>query len=311
MKPGLMKLGVGSYTLPWAVGVAGHPPPKRLSALALLEWAISAGVRAVQYCDNLPLTALGEAELEWLERTARHAGVELQVGTRGLEPGNLLAHLELARRLGSAFVRLVIDAPGDEPTPLKAVQRLKALEAPFQAAGVRLALENHDRFPARVLREMLEALGTDWTGICLDTVNSLGCGEDLSTLLEHLGPYTVNVHLKDYRVRRVASQMGFTVSGAPAGQGLLEVSNLLHRLPQCQSATLELWTPLEDTLEATLERERRWAQESLEYLRALPELSTLRSSHSNPPRPGSGAGDSTSSDSGPSDSGHPRQRSTL
>ncbi len=280
-----MTLGVGSYTLPWAVGVPGHAPESPLTAQGLLEWAVTQGARAVQYCDNLPLTRLEEAELSALERHAAEAQIQIELGTRGLEPHNLLAHLELARRFGSPFVRLVLDAGGAEPSPEEAVARLSPLEGAFRAAGVLLALENHDRFPAHILCEMLGELGQDWTGICLDTVNSLGCGEDVNTLLEHLAPLVLNLHVKDYRVRRVPSQMGFAVSGAAAGQGLLNVPALLERLPQCRSATLELWTPFEDSLEQTLETERRWARESLNYLRpvlnpAAPPYESPRSSSS-------------------------------
>jgi 3-oxoisoapionate decarboxylase len=277
-----LKLGVGSYTLPWAIGVAGQAPQRPLSALKLLEWAVHHGAEAVQYCDNLPLTQLEPAELDLLERLAHSTGLQIQVGTRGLEPQNLLVHLALAKRYASPpstpFVRLVIDSLGDEPTPEQAVARLKPLEPHFRNAGVKLALENHDRFPARVLRDMLEALGNEWTAVCLDTVNSLGCGEDIHTLLEHLGPRTLNLHVKDYSVRRIPSQMGFGVSGAPAGQGLLDLPSLLTQLPHCESVTLELWTPLEHSLEQTLEQERRWAGESLEYLRSLPPFENSRSS---------------------------------
>ena len=42
----------------------------------------------------------------------------------------------------------------------------------FRAAGIQLAVENHDRFPASVLARLVERLGPDQAGICLDTVNS-------------------------------------------------------------------------------------------------------------------------------------------
>ena len=101
----------------------------------------------------------------------------IELGTRGLAPQNLRANLRLAVRLGSPFLRLVLDSHGDEPGAEEAVSRLKPFMPEFADAGVKLALENHDRFPVRTLAWMVEQLGADQTGICLDTVNSFGALE--------------------------------------------------------------------------------------------------------------------------------------
>src|SRR4029434_5656635 len=105
---------------------------------------------------------------------ARDLRIDIELGTRGLEPENLRAHLCLATRFRSPFVRLVIDSHGDEPADGEAVARLRPLVPEFARAGVKLAIENHDRFPVRVLEQMVQQLGVAHAGICLDTVNSLG-----------------------------------------------------------------------------------------------------------------------------------------
>ena len=64
--------------------------------------------------------------------------------------------------------------------------------------------------------------------------------------------------------------LGFTVTGCPAGQGMLNVPWLLGEIRthgRCQSAILELWTPPADTVEETVAREAAWADESLAYLK--------------------------------------------
>jgi hypothetical protein len=66
--------------------------------------------------------------------------------------------------------------------------------------------------------------------------------------------------------------MGFTVEGRPAGKGHLNVPWLLRRLCLFSvdpNAILELWTPPEETLDATIAKEAAWARESVSFLRTL------------------------------------------
>jgi 3-oxoisoapionate decarboxylase len=265
-----VRLGVGSFTFTWAVGFPGAPSPRPLTALGLLEKAARLGVRVVQFCDNLSLTRLAPAELERFLEFARAGGISIQVGARGLDPGELLAHLEVAVRAGSPFVRLVIDAGDHRPSPAEAVAALRRILPRFERAGVKIAIENHDRFPAATLAGMVEDLGPDRAGICLDTVNSLGALQGPQAVLAALARYTVNLHLKDFTIERVASQMGFVVSGCPVGRGRLDVPGLLGALRAAGrdvDAIIELWTPPAGTPDDTLRREEEWAAESVRYLR--------------------------------------------
>ena len=112
--------------------------------------------------------------------------------------------------------------------------------------------------------------GRGHVGICLDTVNSMGVPEGPRHVVATLGPYTVNLHLKDFVVQRVPSMQGFVVEGRPSGEGMLDVPWLLgemQRYGRRCSAIVELWsTPLE-TPEKTIEREREWAMRSISNLR--------------------------------------------
>src|SRR6185503_10468118 len=77
--------------------------------------------------------------------------------------------------------------------------------------GLTLAIENHDRFPAAILRDVIEKVANDRIGICLDTANSLGSGEGIEAVADILAPFTVNLHIKDFLVERVPHKMGFTI----------------------------------------------------------------------------------------------------
>ena len=267
-----MKLGVGSYTYTWGIGVPGQPPGHPITALGLLQEAKTLGAGVVQICDNLPLTRLAPPELDEFAALARANHISVELGTRGLEAENLLAYLELARRFEAPFVRVVVDTPGVEPSPQETVTRLAPVAARFAAAGVRLAIENHDRFPAAALAEIVEGIGRDRAGVCLDTVNSFGALEGPEVVVNILAPYTLNLHVKDFTIRRVSSQMGFIVAGCAVGQGRLNIPWLLGQLRAAGrdvNAIIELWTPFGPTLEETIARERAWAAESVRYLRSF------------------------------------------
>jgi sugar phosphate isomerase/epimerase len=267
-----MRLGIGSYTYTWAAGVPGSPPARPLTALGLLEKAARLGVRVVQFCDNLSLARLPGDELDGCLAFARAKGIAVQVGTRGLDPDDIIAHLGIALRAGSSFVRLVVDGGWRRPTPAEAVSALRQVLPTFEKSRARIAIENHDRFPVRTLAAMVEELGPDRAGICLDTVNSLGALEGPRAVVETLAPYTLNLHLKDFVIERVPSKMGFVVEGRPVGSGRLDVPWLLGALRAAGrdvDAIIELWTPPAGSIEETLGREEEWAAESVRYLREI------------------------------------------
>jgi sugar phosphate isomerase/epimerase len=267
-----MKLGIGTYTFTWAVGVPGRLPPKPMTPIELLEQARELGVRVVQFCDNLPLVKLSPAELDAFHERVLHHGFEIELGTRGLDHGNLRANLALARRFRCSFLRLVIDSHGDEPSAEDTVRRLSQILPEFAVAGVKLAIENHDRFKCATLAWIIEKLGTNRAGICLDTVNSFGALEGPEQVVDILGRYTLCLHVKDFTIRRPAHAMGFLVEGCAAGRGRLDVPWLLRQLtPRANSfnAILETWVTPSDSLEETIARERAWAEEGICYLRPL------------------------------------------
>jgi sugar phosphate isomerase/epimerase len=265
-----MKLGISSYTYSWAVGVPGHPPTRPLDENGLLDKAREHGVSLLQIGDNLPLHTFDAARLDRLVRRAAHEGILLEVGARRLTLEHATEYIAIARRVGAKLIRFVIDDGDYHPEPATVTSTLRGV-APL-LRGLTLGIENHDRFPAATLRGMIEAAGSEHVGICLDTANSLGAGEGIEAVAAVLAPITVNLHIKDFWIERVPHRMGFTVSGRPAGKGMLNLPRLLDQLAphgRCQSAVLETWPPPEATLEATRAKEASWAAQSIEYLKPL------------------------------------------
>jgi len=275
-----MRLGISSYTYAWAIGVPEYPPARPLTATGLLDQAARLGVHLVQVADNLPLDRLSALQLEAFEQRAADLRVSLEVGTHGIHPHHLRTYLRLAERLRSPILRVVADTADHHPTEDEAVETIQGLLPEFERAGVCLAIENHDRFPAKTLARIIQRMDSPYVGICLDTVNSFGVLEGPEVVVETLGPWVVNLHVKDFVVQRASHKMGFTVEGRPAGQGQLNVPWLLQALrEQIQgrrgftsvqvepNAILELWTPPEQALSDTIAKEDAWAAASIEYLR--------------------------------------------
>jgi sugar phosphate isomerase/epimerase len=264
-----MRVALSSFTYTWEIGVPGYLPARPFGVFDLLRRTSSLGVNVLQIADNIPLDAMGAGELADFAAEAHERGVDIEVGTRGISEYRLRSYIEIAKVLGSPLLRVVVDSEGDHPTPSDALVRLKAFEGDFRENGVTLAVENHDRYSVAQLANLIHGLG-DWAGICLDTVNSFGALEGPAVVLETLAPLAVNLHIKDFVVRRSDHGMGFAIEGRPVGAGQLDIPavlTLLERYDRVDTGVIELWTPPEALIEDTIVKETRWAAESIEYLR--------------------------------------------
>lgn len=267
-----MKLGIGSYAYAWSIGVPGHRPDFPMDVFSFVKAAAALDVSLVQIADNLPLHKLQPEKLKQLIDFCRSLQVEVEVGTRGLYIDRVKQYLDIACQFKSPFLRLVVDDKGFEPEVDEIVQRVRNLLPTLKDKNIMLAIENHDRFRAKQLAQIVENTDPRWVGICLDTANSLGAGEGIGEAMEHLATYTVNLHIKDIRITRVSSNMGFMVSGCPAGEGVIDIPELLDTLsnnPNFFSVTLELWPDFREDLEHTISTEHIWVQQSIGYIKKV------------------------------------------
>ncbi|MBI1277479.1 MAG: TIM barrel protein [Anaerolineaceae bacterium] len=267
-----MKLGLGTYAYAWAIGIADYPPSQPMDAFAFIRRAAELGVHVIQIADNLPLHKLSANEQKALLSEANTLGIQFEVGTRGITPDNLQTYLGLAYQFGSPILRVVVDTADHHPSPDEAVKLLCLMMPEFERVGITLAIENHDRFKVRTLVDILQQVGSPNIGICLDTVNSFGAGEGPEAVVDGLGPYVVNLHVKDFSIRRHRHNLGFEIHGTPAGEGMLDMPWLLQELRQYMrdfNAILETWPPPEPNVAQTIVKEDAWVIQSVDYLRTM------------------------------------------
>jgi 3-oxoisoapionate decarboxylase len=265
-----MILGISSFTYGWAVGM--NPDNPKLSEFELLKRAEAYDLKCLQVGDNLPLHRLTESKLQELKIRIEENHTRLEVGARKLTEHHLQRYLEICKFLKAPLLRFVVDSEDYQPSRHTIISIVENIVPELKENGITLGIENHDRFKARELAGIMDAVGDDSVGICLDSVNSIGAGEGLEWVTELLAPYTVNLHIKDFRIQRFQHKMGFIVTGAPAGTGMLDVSKIINKLSsfgRCQSAILEQWATPEATADLTIEKENRWADQGIKYLKGL------------------------------------------
>jgi len=274
-----MKLGINTYTYMWSIGFQGanpaYPdksarPPKPLTLFDLLEKAQSLGVKLVQTGPNLPLEQLPEPDLDQFIHTAKDWGIQLELGTRGLDQEHMVRQAVLAKRAGASLIRSLPEIYAEYITDVRillpAVRKLLPMLA---GEGMRLAIEN-GRIPAEDLCWLLDEVNSPHVGVVLDMVNSLAVPEGWKEVTRQLARHTMCVHYKDFTMRRAWHMMGFLCEGTPAGKGALEPEWLFGALkasPYDFNVIVELWPPEQDTLEATIALEQQWAVESMQFLR--------------------------------------------
>lgn len=271
-----MNLGISSYSFPWAVGVPGFAQPRqRLTASDLVEEAHELGAGVLQFGDNLPLHELAETELDRLREVAHQAGIAIEVGTRGASRDTLWTYLRLAERLKARLVRTLLPQQASGAGLDEVFGELAAVLPDYEAAGVVLALENYEVYSADEFAEILRRLPSPSLAMCLDTANNLGRGESLGDLIGAFGSRIACLHVKDIRITRIGTKMGFRVEGCPAGEGVIDLPAVLDALGAAGvplaslSVILEQWPPEQADIDSTLALERRWARSSFNHLQRV------------------------------------------
>lgn len=261
-------IGLSTYSFFWQ---HSERAPEPLTLPAMLRRTRDLGVDLFQVCDYLPLLAYSAAELRGLRSLADELGLTLELGTRGIGADHLATFLSLADALGASLVRSMVNSVEHRPTMAEAEELLRVSVPSYESAGVTLALETYEQVSSTDLVALVEAVGSDHLGICLDPANSVAALELPKDVVERTAPYVRNIHVKDFAFTRRGGWVGFTLEGAELGTGLLDYDHLVATVrPNDRgiNQVIEHWLPWQDSFEETARIENLWNSHNIAYLRS-------------------------------------------
>ncbi|MDZ4797601.1 MAG: sugar phosphate isomerase/epimerase family protein [Bryobacteraceae bacterium] len=150
----------------------------------------------------------------------------------GTAEDHIARGLKIAKILGASAMRVVLGSFRDRPeiaTHLASMKQvLKNTRSQIRDSGIRLAIENHNAdLTAREIKALIEEVGHDILGVCLDSGNPLVTMEDPHLTLELLGPYALTSHVRDTAVWRVPE--GVAARWVTMGQGNVDIDSWVKK----------------------------------------------------------------------------------
>src|SRR6476469_4524659 len=153
-----------------------------------------------------------------------------QLGTLEFQVGRALKASQI---FGASCMRCILG--GDPERPQidmhidNMVKAVKGLRSRIVDSGVKLAVENHGGdLQAREMKMMVDAVGRDIMGVCLDSGNPVWMLEDPHMTLETLIPYAETCHVRDSAVWKTSE--GIAVRWVNMGDG--DIDNWIRSFVQ-------------------------------------------------------------------------------
>ena len=248
----MLQVGLNPYGLTYYLGLQGHGTPRAnpdgRGLDGFIEIAREIGARTIEL-HNPWLTAMSDEELAALRRRLATLGL-VPIIASGLMHEPEGAALRPAVALGAKTIRLVLtrllcgdrNALGAEWPLLVARVRdgLRRYAAEAAAAGVTLAIEDHQDFNSQELVELCDEAGAN-VGICFDIANAFSVGEAPIDFTRRAAAKVRHIHLKDYNVQ--FTDEGYRLVRCAIGDGAVpfrEVIAILAEHHEALTATLEL-----------------------------------------------------------------------
>jgi 3-oxoisoapionate decarboxylase len=230
------------------------------TAFQQLDFCAAHGVRVAHFSEPRLIGSLDRAHLERVRAHADALGIALEIGmlsicpTSGIfDPAQGTADQQLARVIdaaviaGSPLVRCVLGNTFDRRTPggierhidqtLKVLHRVRSRA---MDSDVKIAVENHSGdMQARELRMLVEAAGTDFVGVCIDSGNASWALEDPHLTLETLAPYVLTSHMRDSALWN--SSEGVVAQWTRMGEGNVDLARYVRTyIDQCPGRAVSL-----------------------------------------------------------------------
>lgn len=203
------------------------------------------------------LGALGIDDIDHIKKVAeyiraRHLFVE--VDTRGIAFEHLSHILEVAHLLGADILRTFVmsgqysysNLAGEyhEEDIEASIDTLRQILPLLEKYRIKLALENHELEVMDEVVEIVQKLDSPWVGILLDFGNMMMSWQEPITATKLSAPYLISTHVKDHIVTKHDDT--FVVSGAPLGEGSINIDEILTVLYEETTLTrlnLEICNP--------------------------------------------------------------------
>jgi sugar phosphate isomerase/epimerase len=236
----LLRLGIDAFSLNW----------QGWTAVETLEYAAGLGVENVQFSER---GFLDSPEVEYLHKLRARADelhLSIEVGMRSFDrfssifdaslgsgEEQLVEMIDVAMACGSPVVRCLLGGAAERlgPPPIdqhvgECIRVLRDVVPYAREHGVKIAVENHGGVDllARELRGLVEAVGSDSVGVCLDTGNPTYAAEDPMVTAEVLAPYTLTTQVRDTRVW--ATERGAMAQWVPFGDGNVDIEAVIDYL---------------------------------------------------------------------------------
>jgi hypothetical protein len=238
----------------------------RLDLMSLVSQAENLQIDRLQICENAYPLSLSDQEWNSLVLNASFRGVDIRLGCKTLDFGELYRFMIRAASMPHRQLRLVLEDDSHSIVPTDdVISKLLEDAMPFlESHDVRLAIENHFDIPSTTLKRIVERFPRELVGFCVDTANSLRNFESPETVLALLGERAFCFHLKDYSIE--GHVLGFAVRGAPLGRGRLDIDHFLRIVLSFQADAeiyLENWVPATGDADKDIAEDDRWLRESL------------------------------------------------
>jgi sugar phosphate isomerase/epimerase len=219
-------------------------PGRRMTIDQFLDRVVELGVRGVSL-ESCFFDDFSRSAIDSLKERLDRRGLETVWAwghPRGLESGaseaaldDLIAHIDVAARLGAGVMRICAGGRGTRPESWKKhraalLPMLKKAADAADRKGVVLAVENHIDLYADELLELVETINAPSLGVCLDTANNLRLFEDPVEVARKLAPWTRATHVKDVTAHRGDPNTFAFWPSVPLGRGAVEIDRIVGLL---------------------------------------------------------------------------------
>jgi len=275
---GRTKIVISSYSYKFSLGFKDYFLSNPMQITDFLLRARKHGSDGVQIVDNVAPEEYSERKINEILDVARAQNLELQWGFSGWEIGKIERLLHICSITDSKLLRGVFGEAffKDESDPderlKKALDRILKVLPKLEQENVILAIENHFDLPTRELKLLMEKINHPLVRICLDTTNALGELIRPSEIVELLGPYSVAMHLKDFKISKIIG--GYQILGAPIGEGDQDCETILKqaiKINPDMEVCIELGMAWPGEEGSTKELEEEWVDTSFRNTKAYLE----------------------------------------